>query len=87
MATTLIFLKIQKNNNDKKYINNHNQINSYVVKARKKEIFLYDNNNNIIKNLNIDYDSLREFDKEQLKKGLIIKNPDDLIEFIEDFTN
>lgn len=60
---------------------------TYTVKAKNNKILLFNNENKIIKELDIDYDSLRSFDKEQLNKGIKIADHKELNQFIEDFSN
>ena len=61
--------------------------NAYTIKATNKKILLYNSKNEIIKELNIDYNSLRNFDKEQFEKGITISESNELNQIIEDFLN
>lgn len=59
----------------------------FIVRANDNKIFLYDNNDNIIEKLNIDYLTLREYDKNQFLNGIKVNNMQEVYQLIEDFSN
>ena len=59
----------------------------YIVKASNNDIFLYDKNYNVIEKLNINYNSLREYDKNLFLNGIKVDDMQDVYHLIEDFTN
>ena len=59
----------------------------YIVRASENKIFLYDKKNNIIEKLNIDYNNLREYDKNLFLNGIKVTDMQDVYQLIEDFTN
>jgi hypothetical protein len=58
----------------------------YVVKLYNGEIWVF-SENDAIKRLNIDYDSLRLYDKELFAKGINVSNLRELTELEEDFSS
>lgn len=61
--------------------------NLYVIKASDNKVYLLNNKNHILKELNINFNSLRKYDKEQLKNGLLVSTKNELNQIIEDFSN
>ena len=59
----------------------------YIVKANDESIYLYDNRNNILDKLNINYDNLREYDKKQFNVGIKLTDMLGVYQLIEDFSN
>lgn len=60
----------------------------YVIKASSdNKVYLLNNKNHILKELNINFNSLRKYDKEQLKNGLLVSTKNELNQIIEDFSN
>lgn len=58
----------------------------YTVKSTDGEIYVYNSDNEIVKKLDIDYNSLREYDKEQFQKGIVIEDIEDVYHIAEDFS-
>ncbi len=68
--------------------NNKDELdNLYIIKAHGEEIYLYDSNFNVIEKMNIDYSSLREYDKTLFINGIYIDNMEDVYSLVEDFSN
>ena len=61
--------------------------NHYIVKTYQNNIFLFDNENNIVKKLDINYNDLREYDKKQFNSGIKLPDISSVYQLIEDFTN
>ena len=59
----------------------------YVIKAKDNNIFLLDNNENTLKKLDIDYLTLREYDKNQFLNGIKVTDMEEVYQLIEDFSN
>ncbi len=59
----------------------------YTVKSSGNYLYLFDNNENLIKNLYIDVDNMREYDRDLFEKGIKIKTMDEVYQLIEDFSN
>ena len=59
----------------------------YIVKKYQNNIFLYDNKNNILKKLDINYNDLREYDKKQFTAGIKLPDISSVNQLIEDFSN
>ena len=59
----------------------------YMVKEKNNEIFLFDNNMNILKKLNINFVGLREYDKKIFEQGISFDNIGDVYSLMEDFSN
>ena len=58
-----------------------------LIKASENSVYLYDENNNIIEKLNIDYKNLREYDKNQFLNGIKVKSMQEVYQLMEDFSN
>lgn len=59
----------------------------FTLKAKDNKVYLYNQNDEIVQILNIDYSSLREYDKNQFNNGIKANNMQEVYSLIEDFTN
>lgn len=103
LVTLLVFNNYSNNSTRKNIQENHTDFHNdknivtnfyendmekfYFVKENNNEIFLYDNNMNMIKKLDIDFSGLREYDKKIFVSGIRFNNMDDVYCLIEDFSN
>lgn len=80
---------VNTNKKSNKIINNkkNTETKSYIVRADNDNVFLYDGEENIIRKLNIDYPSLREYDKNQFLNGIKFNDIQSVYQLIEDFSN
>ncbi len=74
---------IKSEANEKKQINSE----TYTIKADNEQIFLYDNEENVIQKLNIEFNNLREYDKKMFVEGIYFDNIEDVYLLIEDFSS
>ena len=79
--------KTDKPKQSAEFEDNKKTPDTYVVKADGKQIFLYDNEQRIIQRLNIDFNNLREYDKNMLIEGIYFDNIEDVYLLIEDFSS
>ena len=66
---------------------NQNHSETYTWKADNEQIFLYDNEENVIQKLNIEFNNLREYDKKMFVEGIYFDNIEDVYFLIEDFSS
>lgn len=79
-------VKTENTNQQTKEITNENEPEFFTIKFDGNKTNVYDKNDNIIRSLDIDFPSLREYDKSQLKQGVTVYSIDEVNEFAEDFT-
>lgn len=79
-------VKTEKTNQQTKEITNEDEPEFFTIKFDGNKTNVYDKNDNIIRSLDIDFPSLREYDKSQLKQGVTVYSIDEVNEFAEDFT-
>lgn len=77
--------KVVNDSKSKAKLDSENEF--YTVKAMENNIYLYDKNNNILDKLNINYNNLREYDKNQFELGIEISDMSGVYQLIEDFSN
>lgn len=58
----------------------------YTIKSENSDINVYNSDNEIIRQLNIDYDSLREYDKKQFDDGIVVESLEEVYHIAEDFS-
>lgn len=71
-------------NNEKKI---ENETNYYIVRASGNNIFLFDKNHTVIEKLDIDYNNLREYDKNMFLNGVQFNDMQEVYQLIEDFSS
>ncbi len=62
------------------------QSTKYTVKSKENEIYVYNSQNKIVSKLDIDYNSLRKYDREQFDRGIVVENFEEIYHIVEDFT-
>lgn len=91
MFTALIissnFIDTKENKpNEIKATKTYNEKN-YIVKYINNSVVVLDSSDKVIKTLDIDYNSLRDYDKEQLLAGIRVNDSEDIYQLTEDFTS
>jgi len=93
---SIIFLYANKQEEFKISIDTNNKIvaksniktpDKFTLKSINNEIFLYDNKNNVIKKIDINYNLLRDYDKKQFKNGIVVSSLEEVFQIIEDFSS
>lgn len=59
---------------------------TYTVKSDGSDIYVYNSDNKIVEKLNINYTSLRKYDKEQFDRGITVDSIEDIYHIAEDFS-
>ena len=63
-----------------------NDVEMYTIRSENSDINVYNSDNEIIRQLNIDYDSLREYDKKQFDDGIVVESLEEVYHIAEDFS-
>lgn len=58
----------------------------YTIKSENKSILVYNSENEVVKKLEIDYNSLRDYDKKQFDEGITVDTLEDVYHIAEDFS-
>lgn len=61
-------------------------VEMYTIRSENSNINVYNSDNEIINQLNIDYDSLREYDKRQFDDGIVVGSLEEVYHIAEDFS-
>ena len=61
-------------------------VEMYTIRSENSNINVYNSDNEIINKLNIDYDSLREYDKRQFDDGIVVGSLEEVYLIAEDFS-
>ena len=61
-------------------------VEMYTIRSENSDINVYNSDNEIIRQLNIDYDSLREYDKKQFDDGIVVGSLEEVNHIAEDFS-
>ena len=75
-----------------KIINNEKNIpiieqdKNYVIKLYDGNLTVYDWENRIVETITVDVSSMREYDKNQFEKGIVVSNIEEIKHIAEDFS-
>ena len=61
--------------------------NIYTIKSLNEDIVVFDKNDELLFKLNIDYKTLRDYDRKKFDIGIKVYDINALSEIIEDFSN
>ena len=64
---------------------NEDETEFYTIRYDGSKTNVYDKDDNVVRSLNINFPSLREYDKDQLKRGVTVYSVEEVNEFAEDF--
>lgn len=59
----------------------------FIIKSSGDNVYLFDSDDNVVEKLSIDYDNLREYDKQLFLKGIKVDSIQEVYHLIEDFSN
>lgn len=79
--------EIKQQSNHTKTNKNDIENYHYMIKAVDNEILLLDEKNNVINKLNIDYNSLRSYDRNLFLNGIKKNSINEVYQLVEDFSN